>query len=441
MNNLTLIQFQYAPFTTPLGALYLAYGLEKENIQFDLKLYLLYKYPNNLNKLYSFFTKSRQIIAIGCWSDMLPYVLVTLEKIKKEFPEKIIILGGIGPTEVAKEILDKFEFIDFIIKGCGVYSLPKLIKNIKNDNNMLQAIEGLVYRDNNNVISNSYRGFYFNIPDVSSYHRINNIQLYRNFFIFTSFGCPYKCTFCNICTVFSKKVIYRDLYKVIEEIKLIKKIKKNRKFTLIIIDEAFVINRKRVIRFCNLLRVEKLNVSWICFGRIDRIDDELLRIMKKSGCKEIYYGIESGSNRILKKIKKGFTIEKAIKILLLSGKYIRRVTASFIYLFPFEKPKDFIETKFSLIYLRSKGIYTQLHALYPVKNSELYLKHKNNLFLSNKVKSTSHIKLNDMPRECIKLVKNNPEIFYFYYFYNFKELNDILKITKDFGITKYMRVK
>ena len=106
---------------------------------------------------------------------------------------------------------------------------------------------------------------------------------------------------------------------------------------------------------------------------MDRIDKELLKIMSGSGCKEIYYGIESGSDEILKKIKKGFTIEEAIKILLLSKKYIQTVTASFIYLFPFETPKDFIATKFFLIYLSSKGIATQLHSLCPVKNSEIYL--------------------------------------------------------------------
>ncbi len=441
MNNLTLIQFQYRPLSTPLGALYLAYGLEKENIQFDIKLYPLYKYPNDVNKLYSFLTESRKIIAIGCLSDMLPYVLAALEKVKKEFPEKIIILGGVGPTEAAEEILNKFKFIDFIIKGCGVYSLPKLIRQIGNRINGLYDIHGLVYRSNEGVISNYYRGYYFNIPDFPPYHRIKNIRSYHNFHIFTSFGCPYKCTFCDSRPVSSKKVVYRDLNKVIEEIKLIKKIKKSRKFHLSIEDESFVINRRRVIRFCNLLRVEKINVPWGCFGRVDRIDEGLLKIMSRNGCKEIYYGIESGSNKILKKIKKGFTIEKAIEILLLSKKYIEKVTASFIYLFPFEKPKDFIETKLFLIYLQLKGISIQLHSLCPVKNSEIFLKYKKNLFLSNKIKSTCHVKLNEMPGECIKLVKSNPDIFYYYYFHHFKELNEILKIAKDYRVADYMQVK
>ena len=121
MNNLTLIQFAYDSFNVPLGSLYLAYGLEKANIQFDLKVYPIYNkqgFNVDIDRLYSFLIKSKGIIAVGCWSDILPVLLVALEKVKKKFPEKIIILGGIGPTEVAEEIMDKFNFINFIFIIC-----------------------------------------------------------------------------------------------------------------------------------------------------------------------------------------------------------------------------------------------------------------------------------------------------------------------------------
>jgi radical SAM superfamily enzyme YgiQ (UPF0313 family) len=210
MNNLTLIQFQYHSSFSPLGALYLAFGLEKENIHFGLKICPIDKYVNNLNKLYSFLTKSKDILAIGCWSDMLPYVVGALRKLKQNFPKKIIILGGIGPTEAAEEILNEFEFIDFIIKGCGVYLLPKLIKKIRNGCTILDDIDGLVYRYNNAVISNYYKGFYLNIPDFPAYHYINNIQRCSHFGIFTSYGCPYKCTFCITRSVSPKNCLQKS---------------------------------------------------------------------------------------------------------------------------------------------------------------------------------------------------------------------------------------
>ena len=437
--RLTLIQFQYELSSAPLGALYLAFGLGKENIEFDLKIFPLYKYGYDLEKIYSFLTHSGNIVAIGCWSDLLPYVIVALDELKKRFPEKIIILGGIGPTEVAEEIMTAFNFINFIIKGCGVYLLPKLIKRIQNDSNRLNDIDGLVYRYNKDVISNYYKGFYLNIPDLPPHRCLNNSRQYQSFNIFTSFGCPYWCTFCSYRSVSPKKTIYRDLNEVMEEIKFIASIKKHKKFILAIWDEAFVVNKKRVFEFCNLLLSERLNMSWVCYGRINAMDEELLKVMSKSGCRSVYYGIESGSNVILRKIKKGFTIEEAIKILLLSKKYIEEVIASFIFLFPFEKPLDFYHTKILYWYLRSQGIVTQLHALSPVKNSEIYFKYKKYLFLSKKIHSTYRPTFNSMPSVCVKLIRNYPDIFYYYYSYNFEQLHKILKMAESIWRTRTIK--
>lgn len=429
MHKLTLIQFQYDN-SKSLGALYLAYGLEKENIEFDLKVFPVHKYGYDLEKIYSFLISSGDIVAIGCLSDLLPYVLVALDRLKKRFSEKIVILGGIGPTEVAEEIVVAFKCINFVIKGCGVYPLPKLIKRINGGSNNLSDIAGLVYQVNDRLTSNYYKGFCLNIPDLPAYSRIDNIGLYDNFSIFTSFGCPYQCSFCATPTLSPQKVVYRDLKEVAAEIKLIASIKNYKKFKLSIRDEAFPVNKKRVFEFCNFLQSEKFDISWHCYGRVDTINEALLRAMSGCGCKAIYYGVESGSNAILKKIKKRFTIEEATKILLLSKKYIETVTASFMYLFPFERPEDFYYTKIFSRYLSSKGIRVQLHALDPVKNSEIYIKYKESLFLSKKIKSNSRPALNSMPEVCVKLIKKYPDIFYYYYSYKFGNLNKILKMAK-----------
>jgi len=280
----------------------------------------------DIDRLYSFLIKSKRIIAVGCWSDMLPVLLVALEKVKKKFPEKIIILGGIGPTEVAEEIMDKFNFINFIIKGCGILPLPALIKKIIDEEKIFTDVKGLVYRDGKTIKSNAYNGFYLNsvTPDIIPYRRLKNIRSYDKFFIFTSSGCPYKCTYCQIPCLSQKGVLYKDINKVIKEIMVIKKIKKNGKLTILIRDEAFIVNRGRVVKFCNLLRAKKLNVRWRCYGRVDRIDGELLEIMSKSGCEGIFFGVESGSNKILKKIKKGFTVEKAVEIVFLSKNTLKK---------------------------------------------------------------------------------------------------------------------
>jgi anaerobic magnesium-protoporphyrin IX monomethyl ester cyclase len=442
--DLTLIQFTYWRDTLPLGALYLAHGLEKANIKFDLQVYPLYKRRvtrENTDKLYSFLMKSRGILAVGCWSDMLPFLLAALKKVKKKSPGRIIILGGIGPTEVAEEIMHKFDFIDFIIKGCGVAPLPLLIDKIVKGEKVFTDIDGLVYRNGKSVKSNTYNGFYLNsiMPDILPYHRLKDLSSYSLFYIRTSFGCPYRCTYCQMPCLSRGKVVYKDMQKVIEEIRCIKKVGKAENVLISIQDEAFITSRTRVIEFCNLLRAAGLAVPWTCYGRVDRVDAELLEIMSKSGCEEIFFGVESGSNRILKEIKKNFGIEKAVEILLLSRKIIKRVIASFMFLFPFETIDDFRQTLFFMAYLKSHNIQVQLHQLTPIKNSEIYIKYRKNLRLFYNRRGTFHPSLDAMPHDCIKLIKDNPAVFYYYYVYDFPDLKRFAHFNGSTAVPQWFR--
>jgi len=430
MNNLTLIQMDYAQDQVPLAAAYLGGALNKEHIQFDLKLYPVYKNKENpsiLSNFYAFLTKTKKIVAIGCWSDMLPYVIVALGRLKKRYPEKIIILGGIGPTIAAEEILNKFSFIDFIIRGCGVKPLPKLVKKIFNQSNVLyDDIERLVFRRNNIVISNPYGGYYLNVPDSPAYDLLGNPQKFFSFPVITSFGCPYQCTYCDTRPVSPKSVVFRPLNDVIHEIKSMIKIKHPQKLIVDILDEAFTIDKKRVFQFCNILKKEKLDISWICFGRVDTVDEDLLKVMAQFGCFNIFYGIESGSNRILKKIKKGFTIELAIEKLFLSKKYIKYVDAAFIFGFPFETEKDFRKTLVIRNALLQEGFRVPLFPLAPVKNTPLYMKYKKILKFSPRMRISYNLEIRH--NEVNKVIKENPEIFASFYHYEFKQLKKIIHL-------------
>ena len=318
----TLFQFYYRNYLPP-GGVYLAYGLESENIGFKVKPFSIdkfYAHDKKINTLYTFLENSEKIVCIGCYSDMLPYVLIALKRIKKIFPEKIIILGGIGPMMVAEEIMESFDFIDFVIKGCGIFSLPKLVKKIIAKETALDDIPGLLSQNKKYNLKQDFdiSGSY--IPKVPAYHRIGEIATFRQFGIKTSSGCPYQCTFCFARPATERVVTNRDTDEVIEEIKLIKKIMQGRDITIHIIDEAFVLNKVRVIKFCNLLKINKLKVAWTCYGRVDVMDQGMLENMRLAGCEEVYYGVESGSNRVLKMIKKGFSIEGAVEIALLTKK-------------------------------------------------------------------------------------------------------------------------
>jgi len=429
--RVTLFQFQYYRHL-PLSAVYLASSLEKENIGFDLKLFDVNKFSapgNNIETICSFLADSKEIIAAGCFSDMLPYVLVGLKKIKQSSPKKIIILGGLGPTLVAEEIFKEFDYIDFIIKGSGTLSLPKLVKRIQSKDSKFNDIPGALSRNKNSSVEDYSHDFFAGAPKVPAYHCIKNIKAYDTFLFKTSYGaCPYKCTFCYVGSFPDKKIIYRDLNEAIEEIKLIKNIR-GKGFLLRIIDEAFITNRKRVIEFCNLIRKNKITIQWACYGRINVIDEKLLKMMFSSGCRTIIYGIESGSNRVLKLIKKGFTIEEAKRAVLLTKKIIPHVTTCFIYRFPFETLNDFVDTVIARRYFKSRNISAPLYPLLPVKNTEIYQQYSRSLVSFNGARYDHMLCGNTvtLPVECAGLIRNHPRVFYNYGYYNSKDLTKISK--------------
>jgi radical SAM superfamily enzyme YgiQ (UPF0313 family) len=270
------------------------------------------------------------------------------------------------------------------------------------------------------------------IPAAISYHLIQDIRLFDKFLIKTSSGCPYQCTFCYARPAVDRKITYRDIDEVVGEIKTIKK-QRGKGFILRIIDEAFILNRNRVIEFCSRLRKERLSVEWICYGRVNRTDEKLLKIMFDSGCREIYYGIESGSNRILQRIKKGFLIQEAVDAALITKRIIPHVTASFMYRYPFETLQDFKDTLVTIRYLQAKGISTQLHPLVPVKNSEIYLKYKKRLRFS--LEEPCDYMLNsaigDMPRQFREFILDYPEVFYDYGYYATRDLAGINQMIKN----------
>ncbi|MBU1125529.1 MAG: hypothetical protein KKC84_05865, partial [Candidatus Omnitrophica bacterium] len=190
MNKLTLVQFSYTPLSVPLASLYLGYGLEQGSIDFDLKIYPLYSRSGSCGKididtLYSFLAQSEEILAIGCWSDMLPFLLAALKKLKGRYPYKTIILGGVGPSESAEDILTEFDCVDFIIKGCGIQALPMLIKTIIGAKKTFSDIDGLVYRNGQQVMRSKEARFQISSVSLENlpYFRIKNIRSYREFFI------------------------------------------------------------------------------------------------------------------------------------------------------------------------------------------------------------------------------------------------------------------
>ena len=279
-----------------------------------------------------------------------------LTALKKKIPDVKTILSGIHPSALPERTL-KEEKADFVCQGESFYAILHLLKVLKSRKKAEnQKIKGLWYIKNNKIISNGWGelvkdldGLPFVAWDLlpmkkyraHNWHCFDNINERQPYAaIYTSLGCPFKCSYCNIHTLYNGKlgIRFRSPEKVVEEIDFLVKNYKIR--NLKIIDELFVIKEERVRHICDLIIQAgyKLNI-WV-YARVDTVKKSLLKKMKGAGISWLALGIESASKRVREGVAKKIgqeVIKKAIEMIHSAG---INVIGNFI----FGLPDDDFET-------------------------------------------------------------------------------------------------
>jgi radical SAM superfamily enzyme YgiQ (UPF0313 family) len=412
---------------TPLGPLYVTAALEAAGFDVDFRDYQLEAHkvadPMNPAGFLSFLDNSRDIIGIGCNSGTLPTALAALETFKEKHPGKTVILGGIGPTGTAEEIIENFPFIDYVIKGEGEETTVELVKRLKNGKE-LKYVRGIVYREKGKLRMNPPRHLIAELDSIPlpAYHKIDPRD-YSITGITSSRGCPYTCTFCDTSPFWGRKYRRRSVDNVISEILLLRDNYGIRHFEFV--DDTFVMSREQVLEFCSRVKQDKLGVQWSCCSHINMMDGEMMKAMAEGGCTTVSYGMESGSDKILKQIRKEFNREQAKKVIAESVKYFD-VMISFIWGFPFETMANFNETLECTEYVSRLGATPWLFSLAPLPLSSMYRQYKDALLFPGNGRGG----IPGGGEQFTRMLKSYPEIFSGFYRYptaNFEEKYDRVK--------------
>ena len=155
----------------------------------------------------------------------------------------------------------------------------------------------------------------------------------------TSRGCPFNCTFCSVKGIWGKSYRCMSVERVMEELEVLRRYYGLQ--SAYFREDHFTLNRQRTLKFCEELLRRDMRIAWACESRADSIDDEeTLRLMARSGCKTVYIGVESGSPRMLKELKKGETVEQFERVFAMCRKYGIHTYASMIYGVPGETEED-----------------------------------------------------------------------------------------------------
>lgn len=282
-----------------------------------------------------------------------------------------IIVGGHHPTFCPDETIGQ-ECIDFVIRGEGEIPLLNLMKELTSPSLNLQNVPCLTYIRNNQIIHNPKAESIYDLdvlplPDRSLVLDCD-FKKHRGHYLSTARGCPYTCLFCSDRALWDHKVRRRTINSVINEIKYLYQ---NFDFDYIdITDGTFTYDQAYVESFCNALIDLEIDISWRCTARYNNINEELLKLLKKANCKGLYFGLESGSKKILETYRKNITIEDIINTSnLVYNSGIAMVTSIMIGL-PQETAED-IESTLSLMKKIKTHIF-DINSYVPLPGTVLY---------------------------------------------------------------------
>ncbi len=245
--------------------------------------------------------------------------------VKKVLPDTLTVIGGSHISSVPEATLHLYPEFDIGVIGEGEVTMLDLLKlpdPIKGD---FSKIDGLAWRNDKDISLTNPRELIQDLswlplpavdllPDIQQNYIPAYFSVKRTpaILLMTTRGCPGRCTFCTN-VIHGRKIRQfpmDDLFELIHIFTEKYGIKE-----LQIFDDTFTVNKKRVMEFCERLILEKINVTWSCLARVNGITPEMLDLMKRSGCWQICYGIESGDEAMLKKIKKDISLDQVRKTL------------------------------------------------------------------------------------------------------------------------------
>ena len=266
------------------------------------------------------------------------YILA--RKLKEAFPDTLLIAGGVHPTLLPEEPIVKGGF-NIVVRGEGEETIIELVNALKQKKS-LDNISGITYKKDKKIIKNPARPFIKNLDALPfpAFHLVHELkkQLSSSRGIISSRGCPFECNYCASKLIWTRAVRFRSATNVVAEI--MDRHKKLGITNFSFHDDTFTLKKKYVEEFCALVLNLNFRISWHCDTRGDTLDYPLLKIMKEAGCQHIYLGLESGSPKIQKMIKKNLSTDKVKNAVKSARRAGIETTLYFMAGFPAESEED-----------------------------------------------------------------------------------------------------
>lgn len=412
----------YAP---PLGILYLASVLEKSDHIVDIIDYNAEPFnKSELERKVIF----NDVIGISVTTQSLQFTSNLIQTIKEINTRKPIILGGPHCILNQEKTIHDFD-TDISVLGEAEYVIDDIVKALCNEQK-LSKISNIVYKTKDKVVvnhGNTQISSLDNIPfparhlvEKYDYGYVNDVKLFRGITtaICTSRGCPYHCKFCSVVSLFPK-YYQRSAENVIAEIN---DIVEDGYKTIIVVDDNFMADKKRLITIMEYIIQNELDLNLIVNGaRVDSVNEDVFMLMKEAGVKYISFGIESGNQDVLDYYNKKITLDQVEKTVKLCHKLGFITAGNFILGAKIETKKHFENTiKFAKSLPLDVASFLSLGYIYgsPLWKEEVKkgtISPEETMVLADKKRGLGQFSIDEIEEYCVKANRrfyNNIPYFY-----------------------------
>jgi radical SAM superfamily enzyme YgiQ (UPF0313 family) len=368
-----------------------------------------------------------------------PVTLRIAAEVKRAHPKALVVLGGPQASVVDVSTLRAYPFIDLVVRGEAEQTLPDLVDALAG-NRPLAAITGITFRRNEDkeIVRNPAAPLVADLDALPfpAFHLFPDVRFCRHFPLELGRGCPFSCTFCSTNDFFRRNFRLKSPAQMIADMRRVRQTYGINSFELV--HDMFTVDRKRVVAFCEaLLESKRKNPEdefiWGCSARTDCVDEELIELMARAGCRGIFFGIETGSTRMQKIIDKGLELNDSAERVRSCDKFKINTAVSLMAGFPDETMTDLRDTAaFFVDSLRYDHADPQLSILAPLAGTPISTQHKDALVLNDDVADMSYRGWRQ-EIEDHAMIAAHPEIFSSFYSAPLPHLDrEFLKELRDF---------
>lgn len=318
-----------APFEPPIGLAFLTACLKERGHEVTL-LDMQGLVMDSEELVIRIDAEAPELIGITAMTPTLPEALRVAELARLVAPQAKVVLGGVHPTLDPGGVLANTN-VDYVIRGEGEHALAELAAALESGLSPAQ-IEGVSYKVDGELVITGKAPLISDLdrlpmPDYEAFPTERYIEhnrylrSIRGISMIVSRGCPFQCTFCAVHQTMGRTWRIKSPQRVVDELVTLQK--RHQLEGVWFKDSIFNLDRQWVKEFCHLMIEQKVDIAWQALTRVDLIDEEELQLMKRAGLTQLDLGIETGSPRSLKRLKKGITVERIREKVSLAKKYVK----------------------------------------------------------------------------------------------------------------------